>query len=44
MGLPTPEPGLVLNYAYLWHHEHRAGGGAQEPPERHCSLRDPCGG
>lgn len=25
MGLPTPEPGLVLNYAYLWHHEHRAG-------------------
>lgn len=25
MGLPTPEPGLVLNYAYLWHDEHRAG-------------------
>jgi hypothetical protein len=23
--LPTPEPGLVLNFAYLWHHEHRAG-------------------
>ncbi len=25
MALPTPEPGLVLNYAYLWHDEHRAG-------------------
>lgn len=25
MGLPPPEPGLVLNYAYLWHDEHRAG-------------------
>jgi hypothetical protein len=25
MGIPAPEPGLVLNYAYLWHHEHNAG-------------------
>ena len=25
MALPSPEPGLVLNYAYLWHEEHRAG-------------------
>jgi hypothetical protein len=25
MGIPTPEPGLVLNYAYLWHDEHHAG-------------------
>lgn len=25
MTLPTPEPGLVINYAYLWHHEHEAG-------------------
>lgn len=25
MGIPTPEPGLVLNYAYLWHDEQRAG-------------------
>jgi hypothetical protein len=25
MGIPTPEPGLVLNYAYLWHDQHRAG-------------------
>ena len=25
MGFPPPEPGLVLNYAYLWHDEHRKG-------------------
>ena len=25
MALPTPEPGLVLNYAYLWHDEHNSG-------------------
>jgi hypothetical protein len=25
MTIPAPEPGLVINYAYLWHHEHRAG-------------------
>ena len=25
MPLPAPEPGLVISYAYLWHHEHRAG-------------------
>lgn len=25
MAIPTPEPGLVLNYAYLWHDEFRAG-------------------
>jgi hypothetical protein len=23
--VPAPEPGLVLNFAYLWHHEHNAG-------------------
>jgi hypothetical protein len=23
--IPAPEPGLVVNYAYLWRHEHRAG-------------------
>jgi hypothetical protein len=23
--LPTPEPGLVIPYAYLWRHEHRKG-------------------
>jgi hypothetical protein len=25
MTLPAPEPGLVINYAYLWHHERQAG-------------------
>lgn len=25
MALPEPEPGLVISYAYLWHHEHRSG-------------------
>lgn len=25
MGIPTPEPGLVLNYAYLWHREFQSG-------------------
>lgn len=25
MAIPAQEPGLVLNYAYLWHDEHHAG-------------------
>jgi hypothetical protein len=25
MAIPTPEPGLVISYAYPWHHEHLAG-------------------
>lgn len=25
MMIPRPEPGLVINYAYLWHHEHESG-------------------
>ena len=25
MSIPIPEPGLVINYAYLWHTEHEAG-------------------
>jgi hypothetical protein len=25
MPIPNPEPGLVVSYAYLWHHEHQAG-------------------
>ncbi len=25
MAFPEPQPGLVISYAYLWHHEHRAG-------------------
>lgn len=26
MAIPAPEPGLVINYAYLWHRERAAGG------------------
>ena len=25
MPLPEPEPGLMISYAYLWHHEHDFG-------------------
>jgi uncharacterized protein YifN (PemK superfamily) len=25
MALPAPEPGLVIDYAYLWHRAHRQG-------------------
>lgn len=25
MPIPTPEAGLVISYAYLWHHEHLGG-------------------
>ena len=25
MPIPNPEPGLVISYAYLWHHEHQTG-------------------
>ena len=25
MPIPNPEPGLLISYAYLWHHEHQAG-------------------
>jgi hypothetical protein len=25
MPIPTPEPGLVISYSYLWHHEHEGG-------------------
>ena len=25
MAIPEPEQGLVINYTYLWHHEHAAG-------------------
>jgi hypothetical protein len=25
MAIPDPEPGLVVSYGYLWHHEHLAG-------------------
>lgn len=34
MSLPTPEPGLVIRYAYLWLREHRSGReeGAKDRP------------
>jgi len=25
MAIPTPEPGLVISFGYLWHREHQAG-------------------
>ncbi len=25
MPIPSPEPGLVISYSYLWHREHEAG-------------------
>ncbi len=25
MAVPEPESGLVISYAYLWHHEHGSG-------------------
>jgi len=25
MAIPAPQLGLVISYAYLWHHEHRTG-------------------
>ena len=25
MPIPTPEPGLVISYSYLWHRKHQAG-------------------
>ena len=30
MGLPAPEPGLVVSYAYLWHRQHAVGWGTGE--------------
>jgi hypothetical protein len=34
MAFPEPQLGLVISYAYLWHHEHRAGRdeGAKDRP------------
>ena len=37
MPIPIPEPGLVIGYAYLWHHEHRTG--AEEGrKDRPCAI------
>jgi hypothetical protein len=30
MPIPNPEPGLVISYAYLWHHELRPAGKRDE--------------
>jgi hypothetical protein len=34
MPIPSPEPGLVINYAYLWHRQHEEGAeeGAKDRP------------
>jgi hypothetical protein len=37
MALPEPEPGLVISYAYLWHHEHR-GGQEEGRKDRPCVI------
>jgi hypothetical protein len=37
MALPEPEPGLVLSYAYLWHHE-RQGGHEEARKDRPCVI------
>ena len=37
MSLPTPRPGLVIRYAYLWADEHRRG--AEEGlKDRPCAI------
>jgi mRNA-degrading endonuclease toxin of MazEF toxin-antitoxin module len=37
MSLPTPTPGLVISYSYLWAHEHLAG--AEEGrKDRPCAI------
>src|ERR1700683_1751561 len=37
MALPAPEPGLVLSYAYLWHHAH-LGGQEEGRKDRPCVI------
>jgi hypothetical protein len=37
MALPEPEPGLVICYAYLWHHEHQ-GGHEEASKDRPCVI------
>ncbi len=46
MPLPTPEPGLVIRYAYLWHAEHhqdREEGGKDRPCAVILTARDEAG-
>lgn len=47
MSLPTPEPGLVIPYAYLWRHEQRRGqdeGRKVRPCVILLAAQDPTGG
>lgn len=47
MSLPTPEPGLVIPYAYLWRHEHRKGqeeGRKVRPSVIVLTVQNPTGG
>src|SRR5271155_5357270 len=37
MAIPTPEPGLVISYAYLWEHEAR-GGQEEGSKDRPCVI------
>lgn len=37
MALPEPEPGLVISYSYLWHHE-RVGGQEEGRKDRPCVI------
>jgi hypothetical protein len=29
MAIPTPEPGLIISYAYVWDHEAQSGQGCR---------------
>jgi hypothetical protein len=40
MPIPTPEPGLVISYAYLWHIEHEAGERVLDGFIKRASLTD----
>lgn len=37
MALPTPEPGLVIGYSYLWHHESLQGR-VEGTKDRPCAI------
>ena len=37
MPIPIPEPGLVIGYSYLWHHEHTAGS-EEGRKDRPCAI------
>ena len=37
MSVPNPQSGLVISYAYLWHHEHQ-GGQEEGRKDRPCVI------